>query len=340
MTEVHRPIDVLEVQVGLIRFWASHDALVLSEGYANLTRRALGPNPPPLSKVLSPRLDASETFYVRSHIQSRLWSWAADVEPHHAETVERADLPCPNGFAWLEQTLYVPDVYGDTMTVKALSWSEEANGVLLVTWSDPKDPADDVNRFYRDNPHAPDLERLTGSPFTAQPLQVMHMTPWAWGSRVLNLAPEDVSAEATTEDLYGKWTGTTEERSRRRLEAHAENVASVSRLNHFVLMLWEFVQEQAPLPMRADRPMRRRLAREGSPLSEVLVVDLRPYPNRAEKNPDPEPIWYSHRFPVREHKRRWIDKHGNHRETTVHAYVKGDPSLPLIEKDRVYHVRR
>jgi hypothetical protein len=117
----------------------------------------------------------------------------------------------------------------------------------------------------------------------------------------------------------------------------------MDRFNGFLLSMWEFVQQQIPHRIKAPRPVLRRLQRAHSPLSEVVVVDLRveDQPPRIT-DPDyvPTPAMYSHRFEVREHKRRWIDKHGNYRETTVHAYIKGAEHLPFIEKDRVFNVKR
>ena len=114
-------------------------------------------------------------------------------------------------------------------------------------------------------------------------------------------------------------------------------VTSMNRFNAFLLSLWEFVQEQIPFRIPANRPLLKRLKRANSPLKEVTVVDLRPVdPLPTHTDPDhvPQVVIWSHRWRVREHKRRWIDKHGNYRETTVSASVKGPEHLPLIEKDR------
>jgi hypothetical protein len=340
VAEVYRPIDVLEVQVGLIRFWDKHpDAPRVAQGYATLMHGALNvTDDTDIGRFLVPRLDQSETVFLRSHIQHQLWRWAAEVEPHRDEDVHWDDLPMKLGFCWLEQTLYVPDVYGDTMSVKAISWSEERNGVVIVTWSDPHDDNDDVVRQWKAELQANGRDQ---DAWMRQPLHVLHVQPWSWGQKVLSLTADQVSDRATSTDIYGMMTGTEEERQIRRSEMHDANVASINQFNHFLLMLWEFMGQQAPTPHFPDRPMRRRLAREGHPLSEVLVIELRPYPNTADPSEDPQQVVWSRRWRVREHKRRWRDKKtGEWRETTVSAHIKGPEYLPLIEKDRVFDVKR
>lgn len=122
-----------------------------------------------------------------------------------------------------------------------------------------------------------------------------------------------------------------------------KHIEDTQALNRFILALWGWMGEQIPWTVPAPRPTARRLQRaKVSFPSEVQVVDLRAIEQDPwrDANPNPAMIMWSHRWKVREHKRRWFDKHGNYRETTVHAYVKGPKHLPLIERDRVFNVRR
>jgi hypothetical protein len=161
--------------------------------------------------------------------------------------------------------------------------------------------------------------------------------------QVLNNVPETELTKRGTKFQYhidpetGKMSDWFTEET---LQKHLEDVRAVNR---FLLALWGWMGEQIPFTVPASRPARRRLERSKVQFpSEVQVVDLRiqeqdPW---AERNPNPAMILWSRRWKVREHKRRWFDKHGNYRETTVHSYVKGPAHLPLIERDRVFNVRQ
>jgi hypothetical protein len=329
MTSVYRPIDVLDEQVKLVRFWQSstyrHGFVEKFDFAIKQFKSTMGAK---LDTFLADRLDSAETFYVRSNIIDRLWNFTDVFEAHDHETIEYQDLPCPKGFIFLERPIHMIDARGRVCSIKIIMWSEERGGVSIVQFSDARDPLDEINHL--------DEERGV-DPATITPYPLFHIMPWAWGKKIRNLTVDDFSEErsGTPED-------TEEDRELMRLHMPT-SVRSMDRFNGFVLSLWEFVQEQIPYRIRADRPMLRRLQKAHSTLSEVTVVDLRPMDQPARHNdPDhvPQTVLWSHRWRVREHKRRWIDKHGNYRETTVSAHTKGPEHLELIEKDRIYHVKR
>jgi hypothetical protein len=330
MTEVYRPIDVLDKQAQMVRWWKTSQyrhSFADAFGYAvQKYRSTMGES---VDTFIASRLNDAETFYVRSNIIDRLWHFTDVYETHGHETIEYQDLPCPRGFIFLERPIHMIDARGRVCSIKIILWSEERGGVSIVEFSDAKDPLDEINH----------LDRLkTGKPtsdITEYPL--FHIMPWAWGKKVRNLTVADFS-----EDQPGVPEDTEADRQTIR-DNMPTSVQSMDRFNGFLLSLWEFVQEQVPYRMRADRYMLKRLQRAHSPISEVTVVDLRPVdqpPKHTDPDHVPETVLWSHRWRVREHKRRWIDKHGNYRETTVSACVKGPEYLPLIEKDRVYHVKR
>jgi hypothetical protein len=338
MTTVYRPIDVLEKQVDLVRWWKSsqyRDGFIktfqpMIDNY--VTMRDLD-EPWKVDEYLTSRLDSAETFYVRSPIIDRLWHFTDVYEAHDHEVILPQDLPCPRGFIYLERPIHTLDARGRVTSIKAILWSEERAGVVITEFSDAHDDLDEINQMeYADFGGKEEVTSICGD------LPLLHIAPWMWGKKVQNLTEEDMSKP---EEL-AKFHGTAGDREE--YEKHKDSYAySLNRFNAFVISLWEFVQEQIPFLMPADRPMLKRLKRAHSPLSEVTVVDLRPVdrpPTITDPDHVPEVVIWSHRWRVREHKRRWIDKHGNYRETTVSACVKGPDHLPLIEKDRVYHVRK
>jgi len=343
MATVYRPIDVLEEQVNLIRWWersqyrggfvSTFQGMV--DKYSSMRTNG---QPWEVDKYLTSRLDSAETFYVRREIISRLWDFTDVYEAHEHEVVLPQDLPCEKGFVYLERPIHVLDARGKVTSVKAILWSQERDAVVISEFSDAHDELDEVNQRQWGDSEVGKNEavRLQGN------LPLLHITQWVWGTKVQNLTEDDFNSTQEMAEFHGdagQLPGTEEA-----YDQHRSSYAfQINRFNAFMLSLWEFVQEQIPFRMPADRPMMKRLQRAHSPLKEVVVVELRPIdrpPQHTDPDHVPAPAMYSHRFRVREHKRRWIDKHGNYRETTVHSYIKGDDHLPLIEKDRVFNVRR
>jgi len=339
MATVYRPIDVLEKQVDLVRWWSrSQYRHGMTGAFQRMADQYITMKDPDTGKPyvvedwMASRLDSAETFYVRREIISRLWDFTDVYQTHEHEVVLPQDLPCPRGFVYLERPIHIMDARARVTSIKGILWGEERAGVAIAQLSDAADDLDEVNRDA--------WARWGGKDAVVGmcEMPLLHLTSWTWGRRIVNLTAEDFSSPEHLAEFHGNVTPVEVYQENRQTYAHA-----VNRFNQFLLSLWEFVQEQIPWKIPADRPMLKRLKRAHSPLKEVTVVDLRPYDQPYEPtDPDYEPqtvIW-NHRWRVREHKRRWIDKHGNYRETTVSAHVKGPEHLPLIEKDRIFHVKR
>lgn len=339
MAQVYRPIDVLEKQVDLVRWWSRsqyrHGMAAQFQGMVDQYITMRDPDtgqPYVVENWIASRLDSAETFYVRSEIISRLWDFTDVYETHEHEVVLPQDLPCPKGFVFLERPIHTMDARGRVVSIKGILWGEESRGVVLLQLSDARDELDEVNR---------DAYARWGGKENVVAMSEMpplHITSWTWGRRIANLTPDDFSSPEKLAQFHGNVTPVEVYEENHHTYAH-----SVSRFNQFVISLWEFVQEQIPWKIPADRRMLKRLQRAHSPLSEVTVVDLRPFDQPYEPtDPEyvPQTVIWNHRWRVREHKRRWIDKNGNYRETTVSAHVKGPEHLPLIEKDRIFHVKR
>jgi len=337
MAEVYRPIDVLEKQVDMVRWWLSsqwrHN---ISQGFQAMadqyiTMKNEDGSTPPVDMYIAERLDNAETFFVHSNIIDRLWHFTDVYEAHDHEVILPQDLPCPRGYIFLEKPIHLLDARGKVTSVKVILWSEEKRGVTLCQFSDAKDELDEVNQeewstFGKDRVVA------------VGEFPLLHLISWTWGRKITNLTPDDFGDPEKMYEFHSRVTP---------LEVYQENMDSYAlmsnRFNGFLVSLWEFVQEQIPFRLRADRPMLKRLQRAHSTLSEVTVIDLRTEDRPTQHtDPDhvPQTIMWASRWRVREHKRRWIDKNGDYRETTVSAHVKGPAHLPLIEKDRIFNVKR
>ena len=339
MTEVYRPIDVLEKQVELINFWTRsrykdsfNNPFQFIMNRFDIRDSQHRKVPARLSVFMGQRLNISETIFVRSNIIDRLWDFTDVYETHEHEVVLPQDLPCPRGFVYLERPIHTMDAQGRVVSIKGILWGEERAGVAIVQLSDARDELDEVNR---------DAYVRWGGKDNVVALSEMpplHVTSWTWGRRIANLTPEDFSSPEHLAEFHGNVTPVEVYRENHHTYAH-----SVNRFNQFLISLWEFVQEQIPWRIPADRVMLKRLQRAHSPLAEVTVVELRPFDQPYEPTDpeyEPQTVIWNHRWRVREHKRRWIDKNGNYRETTVSAHVKGPEHLPLIEKDKIFHVKR
>lgn len=338
--QVYRPIDVLEKQVEQINFWQRHPhRLSYDKTFQHLMVGAKIADGQPgagrqivFSHFLGDRYNKAETIYVRSNIISRLWDFTDVYETHEHETIQPEDPPVDHGFAYFEHNIHIIDGQGKVNSIRAILWSVEENGVSVVLFSDPRDPLDDINH---------EQVKRFGEDWNADlgcDLPPFHIMNYPWGKKIQNLTIEDYS-------FPPQWDPDQDDAERHaRYRKHAkDNVEYQNRFNNFLISLWEFMGEQVPMRMSPDRPMRKRLQRAHSPLSEVSIIQLRPYDRGpAFNDPDhvPQTVMWNSRWRVREHKRRWIDKHGNYRETTVSAHIKGPEHLPLIEKDRVFHVKR
>jgi hypothetical protein len=329
MARIYRPIDVLDFQVELVRWWSrsifrfdhgeAFQPVIDQAGWRGGTGKRV-----PVHAYLHYRLDSAETIYVRRPIVETLWDFAEKWATHEHELVLPDDAPMDCGFAYLEKPVYIRDFRGQRLSIRAILWSAETNGYSVTTFSDRDDPLDDVNR---------EMDEKVGREYRLQidcPLPISHMTGWTYGHNVRDLDPNQVQpVREPGNESDAMW--------------QANKVMATQQQAHmhrFILALWEFMGEQMPYKQFPDRFMAKRLKRAHSPLKEVSVIDLRPWPQDHPHNPNPQTVLWTHRWRQREHKRRWIDKAGNHRETTVSACVKGPDHLPLIEKDRVFHVKR
>jgi hypothetical protein len=118
----------------------------------------------------------------------------------------------------------------------------------------------------------------------------------------------------------------------------------------FVLasLVWSFMQQKITVRRQesVDRPMRRRLEREGyqhTPLIEVVELRAKKY----ESHPDDgyvresTPIDWSCRWIVRRHIRNhWCPAEGRHKPIWIEPYIKGPEDKPLKSATKLFAVVR
>lgn len=110
----------------------------------------------------------------------------------------------------------------------------------------------------------------------------------------------------------------------------------------FWYSLWKTLREEVIAPVRLPRAVGRRAARLRADIPEVVVADLRRIKKRwkEEETSDGGTILWSHRWRVREHERTLHRGTPDERVIVVREHIKGPEHLPLLEKDRVYRLRR
>jgi hypothetical protein len=74
------------------------------------------------------------------------------------------DLPSPHGFVWLERAIVVPDINDKSLVVRGFGWTLSAlrlpdgtsePAVIMLAWTDPRDPRDHAYGEFRDAFGAP-----------------------------------------------------------------------------------------------------------------------------------------------------------------------------------------
>jgi hypothetical protein len=189
------------------------------------------------------------------------------------------------------------------------------------------DPHDEVNKPYIERGEQ-EMLLNTGR------ASLMHIMPLTWGREINQISLDHYEIGPLIESEPGGM----EEFERHKAEA----ASSQSHALRFVTALWEFMGEQIPRVAFPDRPLRRRLLRAHSPLSEVKVVELRTMEGSHERSENPQLVMWSHRWRSRGHWRHYQNKLTGEvvKITWVNGSVKGPEHLPLVEKDTVFHVKR
>ena len=316
--QVHKPADVLDAQVQLLNWWRSKIGMIYGESYIKTFTREDRPiGNLPLYSFMSDRLEKALPYFMTAEMVDRLWAFSKD---HSTDGVQSDDLPTKNGFIWLDKIIYILDINGQMLGIRAMCWSEERGGVLVSEFTDKHDEFDEVNLQFK-NVMTQEAE-----------LALAHMQPIPY------LTPLNSSSMSHAPRIDPDTGRHLNNPSLEQIKvAKSEGIAVL----RFILTMWEFMGEQLPYRARPDRAGLRRIRRSTIQASEVLVVDLRATKNPSEELPvDHHAVDWSHRWRVRSHKRRWIDKAGVVRETTVRACIKGPVEKPIWEKDVVFNVRR
>ncbi len=324
----HRPLDALNAQLDLIRWYSTPQALeyldIWQQSYRR--RREMQVSPQDLATGLAGALNHSQTYFVTDEMSAVITA-AARSAP--TDALHQYDLPAPSGFIWFEQAqattyedgqapLYIRGVHWDQTVVTGRDGNSRPGISIAVyidqaRWLDTFDPPE-MAEMVRAITHTVVLFELTGWAFDA-----------AWYERPLAPGEEQLDDQ---EHLAG---------------ACAPSISSFRRL----LLSFFRIQSQRIAVTRSEpvnRALRRRADRAGfdSPdPGSVLVVRLRRQYQPSSSDEEHHTVEWSHRWVVDGFWRnQWYPSLGRHQQIYIPSYIKGPTDKPLIVKDKIFSLER
>jgi hypothetical protein len=323
--DVGRPVEVLDKQVDLVKWWesalgAAYGASFIRAMARNEKYPALFSQPERFGAYQAFCLNRSLPYFVTDQMVDKIWAFSKQFE-----TVGffPEDIPCDYGFMWLAKPVYVLDARGQIICDRVITWTKQENGVALLFYTDKHDPLDEINLRMREE-YGLDLP---GFP----ELGLNHIQPVAWGDRTRwFLGEEEEYARKYRSPLGNDYDPETIR------VAQQEHFA----LSRFVLACWEWMSYELPSRALPHRQMARRLGRSRLDAREVLVIDLQATERSHIPPATHQVVKWHYRWRSRPHKRHWVDKNGNYRVTDVRGCIKGPEGLPLVERDILFKMRR
>lgn len=350
-----RPLDALDQQVDLIRWWQSPPGiryaehwvsaghgLSLVDQHGNVTTaedmpKAMSFTTRQGDPIVEPSvmgaifaddaaraLNRAETFVVADSMTEMILRASQSLDP---TALRATDLPAPSGFVVFNRSIFETDVHRKTVSWKAAAWAPQN-----VTASNRSDESlngevggvmltfytDTRDPFVREADNA--IGELIADRYDIPRWLPLHTTAYGFG------VPWDEP----------DW----------RDDANPPASAEVARrvMHAFWAISQQYVERTHRLP--ADRHLRRRIERSGlltDVAKEVRVVTLRKIHEHVERDDDHEPmnVRWSHRWTVTGHWRnQWYPSQGVHRQVWIDEFEKGPEHLPLVVKDTVYKVTR
>jgi hypothetical protein len=309
-------------------------------------------------------LTEASTYYC-SPDMAELIKMAADAMP--SEGLHESDLPSESGFLLFARPVFIegPDAKEGDEEQGLISASEGPIPVTAIAWkkgevrrADDKGLSPGISYFLFMSPHdvaavsnqgalreslaaanAAGLDtpepHLLANGMTEQeardmvgPLSIYDFSGWTFGqawNRVPWGSPDSIglNEDGTIHKVY----------------------PVVDQARRLMLATWKMLNERVTVvdSERPPRAMLRRASRFIPDAGDVLVIRLRKehHPGRIDDGEEPVEQWWTHRWLVRGFWRRPPGSAPDARQTVwVNPYIKGDPSLPLIVKEKIYSLER
>ena len=307
------------------------------------------------TKVMQTHLEMSEAYMVDKDMMPLL-KWAS-ISMEDTDAFAHDLWPTPCGFLVYEEPLIEPDIWGQNMVAKAISWGRFAGttkqgtripGTLLTIYTDIYDPRDQVTERLLSLAKERDGDggrSMASSLFGMGRLQVQHIQFVPDGLRVG--PPQHIFSQ----DEIDKRRAFVEDMET--IEQHGnmiEHAASVTNPNRTLLALLQLLNQtvttsrsERPAPKAAPRYAKHRLP------SEITVITLRRIAgaNRAEGE---SLVQWAHRWIVRGGWAwRFCSKDlpgaveyekGYHRKVWIAPFPKGPPGMPWKQSIKINNLAR
>lgn len=316
-----------EEKIGLWRFWNSQSGKTFGRYWAESMMRRLKDGEGIEQRSYLTRIPEIEGF--KAMLAKPIWVeeemvdvWEAAAKEFQPEPLFEQDLVEPYGFVFLPRPMYTVDARGRRMSYRAISWGIAADlpsGDVMNPGVISSEEAEELGRkSYGVNlsiyAHRNDPDDYThGGGAGEHPLQLAHITPWAFNKTFDEQKPalgdfEGYEAESVETAWTGLWT-------------------EIQAL--FRLMQQRISSHSEETPPRATR---RRAKAAGLDETPVRVVTLR-RPTRKENEGEGEGIEWKHRWIVDGHWRnQWYPSIHDHRQIWISPYVKGPEDKDLRVK--------
>jgi hypothetical protein len=276
-------------------------------------------------------IEAAPLYVISRDMCDLAWFAAASM-PN--EPLLASELPSETGFIALSKNFIVEDIRGTKVSVSAFSWRTHRirtlrsyTAPLITTNFEDMTVVKDVIVFDiwsdRDEIADESLQSLVKEWKVDLGAAVLDVPKYViLGQSIHAIGAPDKDPNAIAEEL-----GIPLDRAMQAVVMHAR----------FPRALWVLMKQRLHVERaeRADRPTRRRLARQHSPLAErfIKVVTLRRIEERKPTEGEAQHVERTHRWIVSGHWRnQWYAAERMHRLIWIHPFIKGPDDMPLVEK--------
>lgn len=297
-----RPSDLIELRLLIAERWLPGRA------YYN-AYKGLSDYPENACEHERRMTSEAEIYYVTSDMVDLLQA-AAPKMPEQPLRLD--DPPSQYGFIYFEKPIVGTDSErGITINVDAITWGCIMSG---VEHERPLERMVSITCYQYDDKPWPE-EVVEENPELAEPLN-----DWA------PLGRSEWPVGDTTDQP--EWEGIEPAR-----------MQSFSEDRRWLAAFWTLIQQVKIAEcsqVGPQRQHRKRLEREGKPISLVNIVRLRRIQHPTQPKDEAALVEWTHRWMVGVHWRnQWYPSLGTHRQIVILPYVKGPEDKPLIIKDTV-----
>jgi hypothetical protein len=317
-----KPGDLLEIANDIADWWLTREGYMYAAAFTEDVIEKNRLEGMDVSKIAAETLAGAQAVVLKLAVPFFIADNMVQVCQGASKTMPKqpileSDLPAKTGFMWLEDVFIFRDVHNQGVAVRAIQWNTNETHVGIALYSDPLHPDDEM-----------------------QPSQYTVTTPEGLlfaGQWALEFGKDYSDVDHLLYDV----------RRRKEVEneAWALAIKNMADLFKFILTTWTLMQQfiRYQHKVMIHRASRRRLARRKREIQPIVYVTLRRMEDdgwQRDPNAEQRGVQWSHRWIVNGYWRNRKGKDGSYRQEYVMPHEKGPAHLPLIEKDRIYILKR